>query len=306
MLPGNECCASRSKARRLDGLDRDAARAKTSDGAVHEQRQVVQAGAQRRDLDDEDGQPEEQVLPHRAVVHGAERPVAGRDDARVDLAALETANRPDLAVLKDSQQLGLRFGGQVPNLIEEEGAAMRGHEEAGVIGVRARKGAPAVSEQLALEEIAGQRGAVDGHERPAGAPAVRVDGTGDEFLARPGLADNENGRVVSRGSEGTLEHRPHARRPAQNPIEAEACRRPGGAVPRGCRASPPPRGCVPPPCEGPRPHTGWAGSLLRHGASPRWPPPRLAVRAARARARRAVAPERRRAVRDPSPQSEPG
>ena len=48
----------------------------------------------------------------------------------------------------------------------------RPRESAGAVGHRAGEGAAHVAEQLALEQLAGDRGAVDGDERPRGAAAV--------------------------------------------------------------------------------------------------------------------------------------
>ena len=67
-----------------------------------------------------------------------------------------------------------------------------------------------VAEELALEELLGDGGAVDGDERRRRARAVLVDGAGDELLAGAALAGDEDGHVL-RGDAADglvdLEHR---------------------------------------------------------------------------------------------------
>jgi len=81
-----------------------------------------------------------------------------------------------------------------------------------------------MAEQLALDEVAGQRGAVDRHERASGAPAVQVDGARDELLARACFADDQHRRLAARGRLGPIRDGTHARGPADHPLEAVPCR----------------------------------------------------------------------------------
>ena len=53
------------------------------------------------------------------------------------------------------QQLGLRRQGQFANLIQKQGAAVRGFEQAGVIGQCPGEGALAISEQFAFHQLVG-------------------------------------------------------------------------------------------------------------------------------------------------------
>src|SRR5439155_26226588 len=84
------------------------------------------------------------------------------------------------------QQLRLQGGRDVADLVEEDRAAVGLREEAGCIGDGAGEGAADVPEELALEERLGERGTVDGDERPLPTRAVAVDRPRDELL--PGLA----------------------------------------------------------------------------------------------------------------------
>ncbi len=71
---------------------------------------------------------------------------------------------------------------------------MRQLEDAGPAIVCAGEGALFVTEDLALEQRLGNRGAVDGHERERRARAQLVDGLRDELLARARLAPDEHRR----------------------------------------------------------------------------------------------------------------
>jgi len=56
-----------------------------------------------------------------------------------------------------------------------------------------------VTEQLALEQLGRDGGAVHLLERALGSLAGHVDGAGDQLLARPTLADQEDVRARLRG-----------------------------------------------------------------------------------------------------------
>jgi hypothetical protein len=60
-----------------------------------------------------------------------------------------------------------------------------------------------MTEQLALGQFAGDRGAVEGNERSVLAGRKVVDRADDEFLSGPALAGNEN-RALGRGNEANL------------------------------------------------------------------------------------------------------
>ena len=68
-------------------------------------------------------------------------------------------------------------------------------EHALLVGDGAGEGAADVAEELALEEVLGERGAVDGDEGVVAAGALEVDGPGGHLLARPALAGDQDGRV---------------------------------------------------------------------------------------------------------------
>ena len=122
--------------------------------------------------------------------------------------------------LEDAEQLRLAGRRQLPHLVEEQGASLGLLEQAGPVGVGAREGPPAVTEEMGLEQVLRHGGAVDGDE---GTPSPRrvglVQQAGDELLAGAALADDEHvhPRVRGRGP------------PPRPPLEDRTILRSGGA-----------------------------------------------------------------------------
>ena len=88
-----------------------------------------------------------------------------------------------LAGLERAEQLGLRLGAQVADLVEEQRAGVRQLEPSQPALGGAGERAALVPEHLGLDQVAGDGGAVDGDERAAGPPARGVDRGGDQLLA---------------------------------------------------------------------------------------------------------------------------
>src|SRR5204863_590351 len=107
------------------------------------------------------------------------------------------ADALDDPAFEHAQQLGLGFGAEIPDLVEEQGAAVRELEAALAALGRAREGAALVAEHLRFDEIARQRGAVDGDERLAAAPprALAMDRGGDQLLAGARLPGDQDARL---------------------------------------------------------------------------------------------------------------
>ena len=95
-----------------------------------------------------------------------------------------------------------------------------------------------MAEDLALEQLLGERRAVDRHEGPARARAEGVQRARDELLARAALPRDQQRAVVRRDALDALEHVPHRVRAAQDPevlhLASDRRRRPGdhAALPR--------------------------------------------------------------------------
>ena len=74
-----------------------------------------------------------------------------------------------------------------------------------------------VAEQLRFEEPRGQGGAVDLDERPVGPGAGRVDRLGDQLLAGPALAEDQDRRRAGRGLADRRQHPPDGRARTADP-----------------------------------------------------------------------------------------
>ena len=151
-------------------------------------------------VDREDVEPVVEVFAELAGLGEVEQPpVGGRDDADIDALGAGRADRLDLALLDGAQQLDLRVERQFADLVEEERAAMGFGELAALVGDGAGEGALLVPEEGGFDQVGGDRAAVDGDERLAGAVAHALDDAGDQFLADAGFAfDQHRDRAFGR------------------------------------------------------------------------------------------------------------
>src|SRR5581483_3745659 len=147
------------------------ARAEALEEVRREEIDVAAPLAKRRQGERDDRQAIVEVLAELpAVDQLAEQAVRRRHHADVDGHGRRAAHAVDLVLLEDAEQLRLEPELHLADLVEEDRAAVRELELADLPADRARERAALVAEELALEEVARQRGAVDGDERPA-APA---------------------------------------------------------------------------------------------------------------------------------------
>ena len=152
---------------------------------LHEQRQVLAALAQRRQLDREHVEPVVQVLAQLALLHrvgGID--VGRRDHAHVD-RLLHRGRRAAGTVRSCSTRSSFTCvcRRHLGDLVEEQRAAI-GELEAALPPLDgAGERALLVAEELALEQRLGNRRAVDRHERHGRARAQLVDRLRDQLLA---------------------------------------------------------------------------------------------------------------------------
>src|SRR3546814_6620184 len=97
-----------------------------------------------------------------------------------------------------SDLLALQFQWNLADLVEEQGAAIGQLEAADAVAHRAGERALHMAEELALEQFARNRRAVDADQRPAAAPAGFVDGARDQLLAGAALAGDQHGGIGRR------------------------------------------------------------------------------------------------------------
>ena len=88
-----------------------------------------------------------------------------------------------LALLQHTQQLHLDRPRHVADLVQKHGAGIGLLELSGLGRIRSGERAFLVSEQLALHQVFGNRGAVDLDERTILARGMLVDGARDHILA---------------------------------------------------------------------------------------------------------------------------
>ena len=182
---------------------------------AHEIGNVLRTLAQRRKPHRHDVEAEEQVLAERALLDGVAQVLVGRrDDPHVGLDRRAAADGRVFALLQHAQQPRLRLHRHVADLVEEQRAALGLLEAADRARVGAGEGALLVAEQLALDEIARNRGHVDGDERPALALAVVVQRARDQFLAGARFAGDHHREVGLHQPRERAENVLHRRRAA--------------------------------------------------------------------------------------------
>ena len=156
-------------------------------------RDVLPPLPQRRDAEGHDGDAVEEI---GAKAAGGdlrfEVGVAGAEQAHVGAGGAAVAHPLEDAVLEHAEYLGLRHRGQGVDLVHEQGAAVGDAEAAVAVVHGAGEGAPAVAEELALEQLAGDGGAVDQHQGGAGAGAAAVDQPRQLLLAGARLAEQQH------------------------------------------------------------------------------------------------------------------
>ena len=189
---------------------------------VDQQRDVVAALAQRGQLDADDLEPVIEVLAELPLGDGvAQFAMRRRYQTDADLDRLVGPDPDNLAGLEDAEQLDLDGHRHVADLVEEERAAVGVLEPADPVAVRTGEGPLDVAEELALQHVLPQLGAVERDERLVLAGAVDVQGLGDQLLARAALAGDQD-RGGRRGDLPELgHHRVHRRRAADHPFETE-------------------------------------------------------------------------------------
>src|SRR6185437_3347096 len=102
--------------------------------------------------------------------------IGGGQNADVDLDFLLATEAADRSRFDGAQQLDLDVGWHLRHFVEEDRTAVRHLESAGLLVDRPRKRALLVTEELVLENVLGERRAVEGEERTLRALAFGVDG----------------------------------------------------------------------------------------------------------------------------------
>src|SRR5688572_7908187 len=131
------------------------------------------------------------------------------DDANVHRLRPRGAQGQDLPRLEHAQELGLRGKRHVADFVEQECPVIGGLYQTELVAVGTGEGTLLVAEELALDQVLGQRGAVDRGKLPSPSALVVELPSGD-FLPRPRFTQDEDGKYGRRDAlerEGDLIHR---------------------------------------------------------------------------------------------------
>src|SRR5581483_5450925 len=155
-------------------------------------RDLLAALAQRRQRDADDVQAEEEILAEFAVDDALLEILVRRgDDADVDAHVVLAAEARELAVLQHLQQLRLQREAHVPDLVQEHRAVVRELELARLLLERAGECAALETEQLGLEQLGWEGGAIHLHERLVAPQRGGIDRSSDKLFPGSALAANE-------------------------------------------------------------------------------------------------------------------
>ena len=141
----------------------------------------------------------------------AQARVAGGDDAHVRGDLADGTDWANAALLDRAQQARLQAEWHGADLVQEQRAAFRVAEHAGVVARRAGECARSVPKELALDDLGRQRGAIQRHERLIATIAQRVDGAREDLLAGAGFAGDEHRRLMIRELPHAIGDRAHHR-----------------------------------------------------------------------------------------------
>src|SRR5712691_8777088 len=131
------------------------------DEVVDERRDLLDPFTERRHSDLDHVQAVIKVLAETALGDRALQVlVRGGDGPHVDLEGGLAAQPGKLAILKDVQEFALQRGVKITDLVEEDGAPMRGLELSDFQLVRAGERPSLMAKELRLQQLSGHRGAV--------------------------------------------------------------------------------------------------------------------------------------------------
>ncbi|KPH64466.1 hypothetical protein ADT71_11335 [Novosphingobium sp. ST904] len=176
--------------------------------AEGERGDIVRPLAQGAQGEREDVEAVIEVRAKAAFGHfGRQVAVGAGDHANVHLDRACRADRHHFLFLQGAQQLGLEGKRQFGDLVQQQGAAVRGAHEALARLGGAGEGALLVAEQHGLQHGFGHGGAVHRDERAAAARAAVVDEAAEHFLAGAGRPVDEHGNVAVRQTVSQGENR---------------------------------------------------------------------------------------------------
>ena len=121
------------------------------------------------------------------------------DDAHVDAQGFVGAHALEALFLKHAQNFRLRAQAHVADFIEKERTAVGFLKFADFVFCRTGKAALDVAEELRFDQLLGNRGAINFHERAFAAKARGMQGARNKFLARAAFTIDKDAAVGRRG-----------------------------------------------------------------------------------------------------------
>ena len=143
---------------------------------IYEERYILTAHSQRGEIDRDDIDPKEEILPNfTGFNHFPEVAVGGRDEPKIRFPGPAVPDGKVNAVVDCPQQLDLHIQAQFPDFIEKKGPLVCAVQVSGGIRVRAGKGAFFMPEEFTFKQMLGYGPAVDRHKLRSAPAAEFVD-----------------------------------------------------------------------------------------------------------------------------------
>jgi hypothetical protein len=152
-----------------------------------------------------------EVLAEPLIAHHLLQVLVGRrQHPDVDFRLTGAADPAYSPLLKHPQQLHLHRRTGVADFVKKHRATVARLEQPLLGGDRAGKRSACMAEQLALEQLARHRPAIDRHERPLAPGAARMDRARQQLLAGTRFAADQHRAVGRRDALDDAHHLPHA------------------------------------------------------------------------------------------------
>ena len=126
--------------------------------------------------------------------------------------------------MKKPQQLHLQSQRHLPDLVQEQRAAVGILDLPLHLPMGARKRALLVTEQLTLQQVFRNRSAIDGNEWAVLAGRAAMDGARNEFLAGAAVSHDQDGDIGIRHAPDHFENAMHRRAHADDLIKPRRTR----------------------------------------------------------------------------------
>jgi hypothetical protein len=182
-----------------------------------EPRDVLAPLAQRRNGQRDDVDPVEEVASQssqKLLGRDARR----RNDAPIEHDGLIAAQSCEALLLDGAEQFRLQWARERGDVVEVDRPPLHRLELAELARLRVGEGPLLEAEQLRLEQLRGDSGAIDLDERPVPSFAARVNGLGEEILAAARLAEEEEIDVVIEDLLDRLQERSHRGAPRADEV----------------------------------------------------------------------------------------